>query len=146
MYLVKYRSRKIHHLHYFDLVEYRTIKESPPLFPTTELSAVYDLTYVGPEVRIEPSKTYIASTGIYMELPSNLCALILPNNRLSYKYGITLLNTPDIIDANYKDEVKVLLRNVSNKPINIGYGIKIARLLFVQYENIQFLKYLSNVQ
>ena len=92
-------------------------------------SAGYDL--YSDETILLPAKDYIAvSTGISMEMPSNMEAQVRPRSGLAIKHGITVLNAPGTIDADYRGEVKVLLINFSDKDFLIEKETRIAQMIF----------------
>lgn len=144
MHLVRYQAQKVYRSHQCDLVEYKEACEAPAPTQMTALSAGYDLTYVGPTTIIQPGAIYLASTGIHLELPPDLCALVLPRSGLAYNHGITVLNSPGLIDPDYIGEVKVILYNAGNKPFNLSSGIRIAQLLFLRYEKVHLVKIKEN--
>ena len=92
-------------------------------------SAGYDL--YSDETILLPAKDYVAvSTGISMEMPSNMEAQVRPRSGLAIKHGITVLNAPGTIDADYRGEVKVLLINFSDKDFLIEKETRIAQMIF----------------
>lgn len=92
-------------------------------------SAGYDL--YSDETILLPAKGYIAvSTGISMEMPPNMEAQVRPRSGLAIKHGITVLNSPGTIDADYRGEVKVLLINFSDKDFLIEKETRIAQMIF----------------
>ncbi len=92
-------------------------------------SAGYDL--YSDETILLPAKGYIAvSTGISMEMPRHMEAQIRPRSGLAIKHGITILNAPGTIDADYRGEVKVLLINFSDKDFLIEKETRIAQMIF----------------
>ncbi|MEE1290457.1 MAG: dUTP diphosphatase [Spirochaetota bacterium] len=92
-------------------------------------SAGYDL--YSDETILLPAKGYIAvSTGISMEMPSNMEAQVRPRSGLAIKHGITVLNAPGTIDADYRGEIKVLLINFSDKDFLIEKETRIAQMVF----------------
>ena len=83
------------------------------------------------ETILLPAKGYIAvSTGISIEMPSNMEAQVRPRSGLAIKHGITVLNAPGTIDADYRGEVKVLLINFSDKDFLIEKETRIAQMVF----------------
>lgn len=95
----------------------------------TAYSAGYDL--YSDETILLPAKGYIAvSTGISMEMPCNMEAQIRPRSGLAIKHGVTILNAPGTIDADYRGEIKVLLVNFSDKDFLIEKETRIAQMVF----------------
>jgi len=78
---------------------------------------------------IEPGKRALVSTGLAIELPENHEGQIRPRSGLAFKHGITVLNSPGTIDADYRGEIKVLLINHSDEPFEITRGMRIAQLV-----------------
>lgn len=97
----------------------------------SELAAGFDLyAAVTEPVVIEPGKRALIPTGFSMAMPGELEAQIRPRSGLAYKHGITCLNTPGTIDADYRGEVKVLLANLGDKPFTINRMERIAQMVF----------------
>lgn len=84
-------------------------------------------------ITILPQETCLVATGCSIELPPNLCALVLPRSGLAYKHSITVANTPGLIDPDYRGEICVLLRNEGNEKFTVEDGDRIAQLLFVPF-------------
>lgn len=94
-------------------------------------SAGFDLqAAVDEPVTLEPGERKLIPTGFAMAMPNELEAQIRPRSGLAYKHGITCLNSPGTIDADYRGEVKVLLVNLGDKPFTIERGERIAQMLF----------------
>ncbi len=81
-------------------------------------------------VVLEPGERALIPTGFAMAMPKELEAQIRPRSGLAYKHGITCLNTPGTIDADYRGEVKVLLVNLGQEPFTIERGERIAQIVF----------------
>ncbi|MEC4113209.1 dUTP diphosphatase [Myroides pelagicus] len=80
----------------------------------------------------------IIPTGLYLELPDGYEAQIRPRSGLAAKKGITLLNSPGTIDADYRGEIGVILVNLSKEPFTIENGERIAQMVIAQYEQIEW--------
>jgi dUTP pyrophosphatase len=76
-------------------------------------------------------------TGLFLEIPQGYEAQIRPRSGLAIKHGITCLNTPGTIDADYRGEIKVILINLSNEPQTINHGDRIAQMVFMKIEQVQ---------
>ncbi len=87
-------------------------------------------------------------TGIYMELPQGYEAQLRPRSGLALKQGITLLNTPGTIDADYRGEIGVILVNLSKEPVTIEHGERICQMVIAKYEcaNIEEVEELSETE
>ncbi|MFC0215694.1 dUTP diphosphatase [Paenibacillus chartarius] len=79
---------------------------------------------------LEPGKRTLVPTGFAISMPPELEAQIRPRSGLAFKQGITCLNTPGTIDADYRGEVKVLLINLGDEPFTIRRGERIAQMVF----------------
>jgi dUTP pyrophosphatase len=76
-------------------------------------------------------------TGLFVEIPNGYEAQIRPRSGLAIKQGITCLNTPGTIDADYRGEIKVILINLSNETVTIQHGDRIAQMVFMKIEQVQ---------
>lgn len=103
----------------------------------TENSAGIDL-YSITNTNIYPNETKIIQTGIAIELPTGSCAFICSRSSLASKHGIFILNSPGIIDSDYRGEIKCILHNCSNTVFYVSLGIRIAQLLILRHEKIQW--------
>lgn len=79
-------------------------------------------------------------TGLYIEMPEGYEAQIRPRSGLAIKHGITVLNSPGTIDADYRGEICVELVNLSNTPFTVEPGERIAQLVFSKYEKVNFIE------
>jgi dUTP pyrophosphatase len=77
-------------------------------------------------------------TGLFIELPIGFEAQIRPRSGLAYKHGITVLNSPGTIDADYRGEVKVLLINLSNQIFEIQHGERIAQMVIAGHARVEW--------
>lgn len=90
------------------------------------------------EVVIKPLQRMLIPTGIYMELPNGYEAQIRPRSGLALKHGITVLNSPGTIDADYRGEVKILLINFSEKDFVVNNGDRIAQMIISSYSQVSW--------
>lgn len=98
----------------------------------TALSAGMDLRAAVPEdapMVVAPGERVLAPTGLTIALPAGYEAQVRPRSGLALKHGVTCLNTPGTIDADYRGEVKVILINLGAEPFTIGRGERIAQLV-----------------
>ncbi|MFD2551566.1 dUTP diphosphatase [Bizionia sediminis] len=101
----------------------------------TNASAGMDLRANISEPRIlKPLERSIVGTGLFMELPVGYEAQVRPRSGLAAKHGITVLNAPGTIDADYRGEIGVILVNLSNEPFTIQNGERIAQLVIAKHE------------
>lgn len=88
-------------------------------------------------VTLEPGERKLVPTGFCMSMPQQLEAQVRPRSGLAIKHGITCLNTPGTIDADYRGEVKVILINLGQEPFVIHRGERIAQLVFQQVPQVR---------
>ena len=105
----------------------------------TEASAGMDLRANLSESRVlKPLERTIVGTGLFIELPIGYEAQVRPRSGLAAKKGITVLNAPGTIDADYRGEIGVILVNLSNEDFQINNGERIAQLVIAQYGRIDW--------
>lgn len=103
----------------------------------TEHAAGLDLRASLPgAVTLEPMQRQLIPTGLFIELPAGYEAQVRPRSGLAFKHGITVLNSPGTIDADYRGEVMVLLVNLSGQPFVVQPGERIAQLVVAAYQRI----------
>ena len=85
---------------------------------------------------LEPQERGIVKTGLFIELPVGVEAQVRPRSGLAIKKGVTVLNAPGTIDADYRGEIGVILINLSNKSFTINHGDRIAQLVIAKHETI----------
>ncbi|WP_300812433.1 dUTP diphosphatase [uncultured Bacteroides sp.] len=101
----------------------------------TGLSAGMDIRANLPEpIRLEPLQRCLVPTGLYMALPAGFEAQIRPRSGLALKKGITVLNSPGTIDADYRGEVCIILVNLSAEPFVVEDGERIAQMVIARHE------------
>jgi dUTP pyrophosphatase len=83
---------------------------------------------------IKPFERQLISTGLFIELPIGFEAQIRPRSGLAFKFGVTVLNSPGTIDADYRGEIKVLLINLSSENFMVGDGDRIAQMIISKHE------------
>ena len=84
----------------------------------------------------KPLERGIVKTGLFIELPVGVEAQVRPRSGLAIKKGVTVLNAPGTIDADYRGEIGVILINLSNEPFTINHGDRIAQLVIAKHETI----------
>ncbi len=103
----------------------------------TEASAGMDLRANIPEpIELKPLERAIVKTGLFMELPVGFEAQVRPRSGLAAKKGITVLNAPGTIDADYRGEIGVILVNLSNENYTIDNGERVAQMVIAKHEQI----------
>jgi len=101
----------------------------------TKASAGMDLRANIPEpITLEPLERAIIKTGLFIELPIGYEAQVRPRSGLAAKKGITVLNAPGTVDADYRGEIGVILVNLSNSPFIVENGERIAQLIIAKHE------------
>ncbi len=107
---------------------------------STALSAGLDLrAYLNDDIILKPLQRVLIPTGLFIELPEGYEAQIRPRSGLAYKHGITVLNTPGTIDADYRGEIKVILVNLSNDDFLIKSGERICQMVIAKHEKAGFI-------
>ncbi|MBN2892806.1 MAG: dUTP diphosphatase [Bacteroidales bacterium] len=91
-------------------------------------------------VILKPLERYLVPTGIYIELPEGYEAQVRPRSGLAAKHGVTVLNTPGTIDADYRGEIKVILVNLSNNDFTINSGERIAQMIVSSVSQVDWAK------
>jgi dUTP pyrophosphatase len=105
----------------------------------TEHSAGLDLkANLKEPITLKPLQRELISTGISLELPVGFEAQIRPRSGLAFKNGITVLNSPGTIDADYRGEIKVLLVNLSDTDFIVNDGERIAQMIVAKHERIEW--------
>lgn len=105
----------------------------------SDLASGFDLhAAVVEDVVIQPGERLLIPTGFAMSMPPLLEAQVRPRSGLAYKHGITVLNSPGTIDADYRGEIKVLLINHGHEPFVIKRNERIAQMVFQQVANVRF--------
>ena len=87
---------------------------------------------------LNPLQRALIPTGLYLELPVGYEAQIRPRSGLAYKHGISIVNSPGTIDADYRGELKVLLVNLSDQSFTIEDGERIAQMVIAKHETIEW--------
>lgn len=106
----------------------------------TALSAGLDLrANIDAPIVLEPLQRALVPTGLFMALPAGVEAQVRPRSGLAIKHGITVLNSPGTIDADYRGEVCVILVNLSSEPFTINDGERIAQMVVARHEQVEWL-------
>jgi len=115
----------------------KIINKSKHLLPNYETSASAGMDLranLDNAVILKPLERTIIKTGLFIALPNGYEAQVRPRSGLAAKNGITVLNAPGTIDADYRGEIGVILVNLSNEPFTINNGERIAQLIIAKYE------------
>jgi len=112
---------------------------NPLPFYSTEHSAGMDLrAFLAEPMVLQPLERALIPTGLFIEMPEGYEAQVRPRSGLAIKNGITVLNSPGTIDADYRGEIKVILINLSSEPFTIQNGDRIAQMVIAKYEKISW--------
>jgi dUTP pyrophosphatase len=125
------------------LTSVRIINQSPhplPTYATVGSSGMDIRANLDQPMELAPMQRVLVPTGLYIELPDHLEAQIRPRSGLAIKQGITCLNTPGTIDADYRGEIKVILINLSGEKQLIQHGDRIAQMVIQQVEKIEWIE------
>lgn len=123
------------------MVNVRIINKSNHRLPeyATALSAGMDLkANISEPFKLLPGERTIVPTGLFIELPEGYEAQVRPRSGLAAKYGITVLNAPGTIDADYRGEIGVILVNLSKNDFVIQPGERIAQMVVARYERVEW--------
>ncbi|MCU0421504.1 MAG: dUTP diphosphatase [Bacteroidia bacterium] len=115
-----------------------TSANSLPAYETAHAAGMDLKANLQDEVIINPGMRELIPTGLFIELPVGYEAQVRPRSGLALKYGITVLNSPGTIDADYRGEIKVLLINHGNEPFIVRQGDRIAQLIVSAHETVQW--------
>lgn len=125
-----------------------TSKHPLPSYQTASSAGMDLRAELSSPVRLKPMERTLIPTGLFIELPHGHEAQIRPRSGLAFKHGITVLNSPGTIDADYRGEIKVLLVNLSEQEFTIEDGERIAQMVVAKHEQITWIavKELANTQ
>ena len=122
-------------------MEVKIINKSDNQLPAYETvnSAGMDLRAYLPEgpIVLKPMQRTLVPTGLFMEIPEGYEGQVRPRSGLAIKNGITVLNTPGTIDADYRGEVKIILINLSDTDFTINSGERVAQIVFAKCEQME---------
>lgn len=122
-------------------IDVKIINRSGHALPhyATHLSAGMDLrANLGDSISLKPGERALVPTGIFMELPEGYEAQVRPRSGLALKHGITVLNAPGTIDADYRGEVGVILVNLGQEDFKIENGERIAQVVIAPYIQVKW--------
>lgn len=108
-----------------------------PTYATAGSSGMDIRAYINEPIELQPLQRVLVPTGLFLEIPEGYEAQIRPRSGLAAKQGITVLNTPGTIDADYRGEIKIILVNLSNEPVTINTGERVAQMVFQKVEKVE---------
>lgn len=111
-----------------------------PAFATPQSAGMDLRANIGEAIVLHPMERRLVPTGLFMALPVGYEAQIRPRSGLALKHGITVLNTPGTIDADYRGEIMVLLINFSQEDFVINDGERIAQMVLAKHEQCDFIE------
>ncbi len=123
-------------------MEIKIINKSHHQLPAyqTAMSAGMDLrANLDDPITLQPMQRCMVPTGLFIALPEGFEAQVRPRSGLAIKKGVTVLNTPGTIDADYRGEVCVILINLSNEPFVIKDGERVAQMIVARYEKAEWI-------
>ena len=115
-------------------------KFEAPAYATAHAAGLDLRANIEEPIALKSLERVLVPTGLFMELPVGTEAQIRPRSGLAFKNGITVLNTPGTIDADYRGEIKVLLVNLSNDVFMIEPGERIAQMVIAKHEQIEWVE------
>ena len=122
-------------------MQVKVVNKSPwplPQYATPQSAGVDLKAAIDEPVILAPLARAIIPTGLYLEIPEGYEAQVRPRSGLAAKRGITVLNAPGTIDADYRGEVGVILVNLSSDPFVVEPGERIAQMVFARHEQVQW--------
>jgi dUTP pyrophosphatase len=111
-----------------------------PSYATEDASGMDIRAFIEEKISISPLERVLVPTGLFLEIPKGFEAQIRPRSGLAIKQGMTCLNSPGTIDADYRGEIKVILINLSNEVQTIENGDRIAQMVFQKVDQIEWLQ------
>lgn len=115
-------------------------KHSLPKYETLGASGMDIRADIETTIDIEPLGRILIKTGLYLEMENGLECQVRPRSGLALKKGLSVLNTPGTIDADYRGEIGVILVNLSNEVVSIEDGERIAQLIFCRVEQVSLIE------
>jgi len=109
-----------------------------PQYATPQSAGVDLRANIEAPIELRPMERRLVPTGLFMALPPGFEAQVRPRSGLAIKHGITVLNTPGTIDADYRGEICVILVNLSNEPFLIADGERIAQMVIARHEQAEW--------
>ncbi len=118
---------------------YNTSNNENPKYASENAAGMDLRANLSEKIILKPFERRLIPTGLFMELPTDCEAQIRPRSGLALKYGITVLNSPGTIDADYRGEIQVLLINLSNNDFEIDNGDRIAQMVIAKFEQAEIV-------
>ncbi len=109
-----------------------------PSYATSQSAGMDLCAAIEEAIELGPGERMLIPTGLAIALPAGYEAQVRPRSGLAVKNGVTVLNSPGTIDADYRGEIKVILINMSEEPFTIERGMRIAQMVVAKYEHIEW--------
>lgn len=123
-------------------MEIRIVNQSKHPLPAYETSASAGMDLranLDSEITLKPMERALVPTGLFAEIPAGYEAQIRPRSGLAIRHGITLLNTPGTIDADYRGEIRIILINLSGEEYTVKDGDRIAQMVISEHKTIRWI-------
>ena len=124
-------------------MEVKIINTSPyevPLYATKHSAGMDIRANITESITLQPLKRAMVPTGVFIELPHGYEAQIRPRSGLAAKHGISIVNSPGTIDADYRGEIKIILVNLSDQDFVLNPGERIAQMVVAKYERVEWVE------
>ena len=115
-------------------------QQALPAYETLHAAGMDLRAAIAVPISLKPLERQLIPTGLFIEIPEGYEAQIRPRSGLAFKQGITCLNTPGTIDADYRGEIKVLLVNLSSEDVIIEDGMRIAQMVVAKHEKVEWVQ------
>ena len=122
-----------------DILTLNTGHQELPNYVTSQSAGADLRANIEEPITLKPLERKLIPTGMHIELPEGYEAQVRPRSGLALKHGLTVLNTPGTIDADYRGEIGVILINLSNEPFTINDGDRIAQMVIAKHEQGNFI-------
>ena len=109
-----------------------------PEYATPESAGMDVRAFLNEPIVLKPLERALIPTGLYLQLPAGHECQIRPRSGLALKNGITLVNTPGTVDADYRGEIGVILINLSNEPFTVNDGERICQMVITNYTHVEW--------
>ena len=109
-----------------------------PAYETAHAAGMDLRAFTPAQITLKPLQRLLIPTGLHIELPLGFEAQIRPRSGLAYKHGISIVNSPGTIDADYRGEIKVLLVNLSDTDFLINDGDRVAQMVVAKHETVNW--------
>ncbi len=115
-------------------------KHDLPRYETTGAAGLDLKANISEKIELKSLERVLVKTGLFLEIPQGFEAQVRPRSGLAFKNGITVLNSPGTVDADYRGEIGVILVNLSNENFEINDGDRIAQLVFAEVKQAKWIE------